>query len=186
MIQRRDDTCCERDEADHQMKNRYAVSLYNLSVLEKNIKEYKAGIRRCQKALKRFSSEGQKRQVTSELRHFTIELEKAEKEVVQVKKSIDRRARAMSSGPKTKEDAEVWELIAKYAAQELEAQQKELATMQEEMEATKQQIEATRAAASRISTEAFDENSEEDIQGRGCCTGTESYFDIVSYWFATE
>ena len=177
MVQRRDDTCCERDEADHQMKNRYAVSLYNLSVLEQNIKEYKAGIKRCQKSLKRFSSEGQKRQATSSLRHYKLELEKAEKEVAQVKISIDRRARAMSSGPKTKEDVEVWELIAQYAAQELEAHQKELATMQEEMEATKQQIEATRAAASRISEEAFDDY-EDEIQGRGCC--------IVSNWFAME
>ncbi len=168
------------------MKNRYAVSLYNLSVLEKNIEEYKTGIKRCQKSLKKFSSERQKRQVTSEMRNYVRELAKAQKEVAVVKKSIDRRARAMSSEPKTKEDAEIYELIAKYAAQELEAHQKELATMKEEMEATKQQIEATRAAASRISTEAFDEDLDEDIQGRGCCTGTETYFDIVSYWFATE
>mmetsp|Transcript_19266 Transcript_19266/g.28530 ORF Transcript_19266/g.28530 Transcript_19266/m.28530 type:complete len:183 (+) Transcript_19266:264-812(+) len=182
MVQRRDDTC-ERDEADHQMKNRYAVSLYNLSVQEKNIEEYKVEIKRCQRALKKFSSERQKQKVTSELLHYKTELEKANKEVAQIKKSIDRRARAMSSTPKTKEDAETWELIAKYAAQELATHQEELAAIQEKMEDTKKQIEAVRAASTRISEEVFDED---EIQGRGCCAGSESYLDAVSYWFAVE
>ena len=110
-------------------------------------------------------------------------LEKVEKEVAQIKKSIDRRARAMSSTPKTKEDAETWELIAKYAAQELATHQEELAAIQEKMEDTKKQIEAVRAASTRISEEVFDED---EIQGRGCCAGPESYLDAVSYWFTVE
>eukprot|EP00986_Skeletonema_menzelii_P008745 scaffold3792_cov160-Skeletonema_menzelii.AAC.22 len=182
MVQRRDDIH-ERDEADHQMKNRYAVSLYNLSVLENNIEGYKAVIKKRVKALKRFSSEEQKQRATSELSNYKLELAKAEEEVAQIKKSIDRRAKAMSSGPKTKEDAETWKVVEKYAAQELAAHKEELATMQEEMMATKKQIASVRAASSRITEEVLDE---EELQGRGCCVGTGSYFNPMSCWFTAE
>lgn len=179
----RGDTC-ERDEADNLMKNKYAVSVYNLSVLEKNVEDYKAEIKRCQRALQRFSKEEKKKQITSELLHYKMELGRAEKEVAQIKKTVDRRARALSSTTKPKADAKTWEAIARYAEQELAHHQEELAAIEAEAAATRKKINSVCAASSGISDELLDDQEE---QGCACCNGMESYLSSMrKNWFAME
>jgi paraquat-inducible protein B len=168
---------CERDEADNLIKNKYAVSLYNLSVQEKNVDDFKAEIKRCQKALQKFSSEEQKQRIKAELFHYKTELVKVEKKVAQIKKTIDRRARALSSTTTTTADTKAWEMIATYAKHELAHHQKELAVIEEEVATTKKKISAVAASSSGIiRDELLDEHEE---QGCSCFNGMEPYWEIL-------
>ena len=178
------DTAAAAADNHYLAQNKYAASVYNLSVHEKNVLHYKAEIKRLQKALKKFSSEGQKQRLKSQLLHYKSELEKSEREMTQLRKAIDRRARAMSSSRKTKADVETWEAIATYAKLEIANQQQELVAMQEELMKTKEQIVAVRAASNRISEELFEED--DMVQDSGCCVGVDSYFGALSTWFVTE
>ena len=104
--------------------------------------------------------------------------------MTQLRKAIDRRARAMSSSRKTKADVETWEAIATYAKLEMANQQQELEAMQEELMKTREQIDAVRAASNRISEELFEEDMMQN--NSGCCVGVESYFGVLSNWFVSE
>lgn len=110
--------------------------LYHLGILEKQIKDHQAVIRKCTRKLNR--SVGvtveQKQRVKSELLHHQTELAKAEVEMTETKQEVDSQLRALfliklnkelvmqEEAVKAKETyAKKWQLILKKAEQEINA-----------------------------------------------------------------
>jgi hypothetical protein len=115
----------EKEAKESQMK--YMEMLYHLGILDKQIKDHQAGVRKCTRRVRIITME-QKSHVKAELAHHKSELAKAEREMTHIKKAVDSQLRSLfllkltnelavqEESVKAKEaDVRKWQIILKKA-----------------------------------------------------------------------